>query len=160
MGRDLLMGVCRVMCGRKARDALLQALLVPASSVIDKTNLPPAKAGSYGTSVKTCLRKGAGALPRASARARSLPFLPGLRLRGAWKPGAALCREPREAAPGVSRPPRGSPGPAPPAAAPSRPGRGPPAAAPARREKTLGRASLFNDRVSPPTATLQRFSFS
>lgn len=46
-GRALLVEVCRVTCGRKVRDALLQALLVPASPVIDKTNLPQAKARSH-----------------------------------------------------------------------------------------------------------------
>jgi len=49
------------MCGRKARDALLQAPLVPASSIMDKIDLCMPKLdptnGACGTSAKTCLRK-------------------------------------------------------------------------------------------------------
>lgn len=45
-------GLQSMMCGRKARDALLRALLVSASSVMDKSDLPHAKAGSHHGSIQ------------------------------------------------------------------------------------------------------------
>ncbi|XP_030348675.1 uncharacterized protein LOC115610804 [Strigops habroptila] len=84
MGGALLVGFGRVTCGSKARAALLQALLVLASSVMDKTDLPHAKAGSHHGIVwhlsENMFKEGcqgvSAALTRASGRAGPGPLLP------------------------------------------------------------------------------------